>query len=170
MYPHERSLVKNLAGKKFVLIGVNSDPEITTAQGLVKTGAVTWRSFWNGKQGPGGPIAREWGVQSWPTIYLIDAEGKIRYQNVRGPKLNEAIATLLEEVGEDFPEEAIEAAVEEETARTFPDPDEAAAEEPNPDEADDDKAEESADDKGDDEAGDAEATDEKSGDPDKDDG
>ena len=35
----------------------------------------------------------------WPTIYLIDAKGKIRYKNVRGDELDDAIENLLEEAG-----------------------------------------------------------------------
>ena len=48
MYPHERSLVKNLSGKKFALIGINSDDDPAVPQGLAKDGVVNWRSFWNG--------------------------------------------------------------------------------------------------------------------------
>ena len=99
MYPHERSLVKQLADQPFALIGVNSDKELETAQAAVADNNLNWRSFWNGPEGTGGPIAREWRVQSWPTIYLLDAEGRIRYKNVRGEKLNQAIAALLAEMG-----------------------------------------------------------------------
>ena len=34
MYPHERSLVKRLAGKPFALLGINSDAD---REGLKKT-------------------------------------------------------------------------------------------------------------------------------------
>ncbi len=117
MYPHERSLVKHLAGKPFTLIGVNSDEDLTIPQGLVKSGKVTWRSFQNTVNGKA--ISDAWGVSGWPTIYLIDGEGKIRYHNVRGPQLDEALATLLEEAGETFPAEEIHATTEEETKRNF---------------------------------------------------
>ena len=60
---------------------------------------ISWRSFWNGPQGTGGPISTRWGVTGWPTIYIIDAEGKIRYKNARGPKMDEALTELLAEMG-----------------------------------------------------------------------
>jgi len=99
MYPHERSLVEQLADKPFALIGVNSDQDLEKLREVVKEKNITWRSFWNGPQGTGGPISTEWGVSGWPTIYVLDAEGKIRYKNVRGPKMDEAITTLLAEMG-----------------------------------------------------------------------
>lgn len=102
MYPHERSLVKNLAGKPFAIIGVNSDRDIEIPQKLIEEGTVTWRSFQN--EGPEVPISETWGVRGWPTIYVLDAEGKIRYKNVRGDGLDKAVKTLMEEMGEEWPE------------------------------------------------------------------
>ncbi len=99
MYPHERSLVKQLADKPFALIGVNSDKDLEKLREVVKEKNITWRSFWNGPQGTGGPISTEWGVSGWPTIYVLDAEGKIRYKQVRGAEMDKAITTLLAEMG-----------------------------------------------------------------------
>jgi hypothetical protein len=99
MYGHERSLVKQLADKPFALIGVNSDRDLEKIQQTVKDKNITWRSFWNGPEGTGGPISKKWGVQGWPTIYVLDAEGVIRYKNVRGAKMDDAVSTLLAEMG-----------------------------------------------------------------------
>ncbi len=93
MYPHERSLVKRLANQPFVLIGVNSDPK-TRLRTAMKANNITWRSFWDGGS-TGGPIAKSWGVRGWPTIYVIDDRGVIRYKNVRGPKMDTAVDQLL---------------------------------------------------------------------------
>ena len=60
---------------------------------------ITWRSFWNGEDGVLGPIAVKSSVYSWPTIYLIDAKGIIRYKNVRGAELDAAITKLMAETG-----------------------------------------------------------------------
>ena len=97
MYPHERSLVKKLADKPFALIGVNSDSDRDAIRRTVKEKNLTWRSFWNGGS-PSGPIAKAWNVTGWPTIYVLDAEGRIRFKNVRGERLDEAIETLLAEL------------------------------------------------------------------------
>ena len=102
MFPHERSLVKQLADKPFVLIGVNSDPEIEVARKAVKEKDLPWRSFWNGKLGTSGPIAIKWSVGFWPTLYVIDAKGTIRFKFEGGDKveeLDEAITKLLAEAG-----------------------------------------------------------------------
>ena len=99
MYPHERSLVKQLADMPFALIGVNSDSDLEKTREVVKEKNLTWRSFWNGGS-TNGPISTEWRVQSWPTIYLIDSKGVIRYKQINGPQLDEKITELLAEMGE----------------------------------------------------------------------
>ena len=101
MYPHERSLVEKLADNSFALIGVNSDADLEEIRGIVAEKNITWRSFWNGEEGTGGPISTQWNVRGWPTIYIIDDKGVIRYKNVRGKKLDEAIEGLLAELGEE---------------------------------------------------------------------
>ena len=108
MIPHERSLVKQLAGKPFALIGVNSDEEIEVARKAVEKLDINWRSFWNGEKGTFGPIATKWNVASWPTTYLIDAKGNIRYKDLRGEKLDDAIEKLMAEAGHEVELEAEE--------------------------------------------------------------
>src|SRR6476620_7998291 len=98
MYPHERSLVQRLEGKPFALIGVNSDMDREGLKGVLQEERITWRSFWNGGS-TGGPISRAWKVTSWPTIYVIDAKGVIRFKNVRGEALDRAVDSLLKEMG-----------------------------------------------------------------------
>jgi hypothetical protein len=97
MYPHERSLVKRLADKPFAIIGVNSDTDREALKQTLKDEQITWRSFWNGGS-TNGPISTTWNVHGWPTIYVLDAEGKIRYRGVKGEKLDQAIDTLLAEL------------------------------------------------------------------------
>ena len=82
MYPHERSLVKRLEGKPFALIGVNSDKDLAEVKKLNAKDNITWRSFWNGKEGTGGPISTAWNVHGWPTIYVLDPKGVIRYRDL----------------------------------------------------------------------------------------
>jgi len=98
MYEHERSLVKRLEGKPFALIGVNSDTDREQLKKTLVEERLTWRSFWNGGS-TGGPISRAWKVSSWPSIWIIDANGVIRYRNVRGPAMDQAVDALLAEMG-----------------------------------------------------------------------
>jgi hypothetical protein len=98
MYPHERSLVKRLEGKPFVIVGVNSDKDRDKLKETLKEEKITWRSFWNGEQGTGGPISADWNVHGWPTLYVIDADGVIRHKHVGSPgdkKLDAEIDALV---------------------------------------------------------------------------
>ena len=96
MFPHERSLVKRLEGKPFALIGINSDPKRDELKEVMEKEQITWRSFFDGGT-TRGPIASKWNVMGWPTIYVIDSKGLIRYKNVRGEKMDAAVDTLLKE-------------------------------------------------------------------------
>ena len=98
MYPYERSLVKRLADEPFALIGVNSDADLEALKPRLEEEDITWRSFWNGPEGTQGPISKRWNVESWPTIYVLDAKGRIRFRDVHGDDLDRAIETLLAEL------------------------------------------------------------------------
>jgi hypothetical protein len=97
MYPHERSLVKRLKDQPFALVGVNSDRDRDVLKGVIKKEEITWPSFWNGGS-TSGPIAKRWNVHSWPTIYVLDHKGVIRFKNKRGNALDKAVDKLLEEM------------------------------------------------------------------------
>src|SRR5437763_1103136 len=97
MYPHERSLVKQLRGQPFVLLGVNSDRDRNELKKVLAKEQITWRSWWDGG-GTDGPIATRWNVRAWPEVYVLDARGVIRYKHVREKSLEEAVATLLQEM------------------------------------------------------------------------
>ncbi|AGA25498.1 TlpA family protein disulfide reductase [Singulisphaera acidiphila] len=96
MVPQERTLVERMKGRPFVLIGVNGDEDRAKAKTVSAKEGITWRSFWDG--GPHGPISVQWGVSSWPTVYLVDANGIIRNENLRGEALDRAVEALVTEV------------------------------------------------------------------------
>jgi hypothetical protein len=104
MYPHERSLVKKLEDKPFTLIGVNSDRDLGELKKVLEEEKITWRSFWSGKDGTGGPIPTEWNVRGWPTLFVVDHKGVIRHKWVGSPKtevLDGAIDKLVAEAEKD---------------------------------------------------------------------
>ena len=96
MYPHERSLVQRLENKPFAILGINSDPKEKLLEVLKKEN-ITWRSWWDGGD-TNGPIARAWNVSGWPTIYVLDHTGTIRFKGVRGEEMDKAVDQLLEEL------------------------------------------------------------------------
>ena len=67
---------------------------------------LTWRSWWDADDGPrdgpvsshtDGPIARRWNVTGWPTVYVLDGKGVIRYKQVFDKALDRAVDRLLRE-------------------------------------------------------------------------
>jgi hypothetical protein len=101
MYPHERSLVKRLENKPFVILGVNSDSDKKALKGVLEKEQITWRSWFDGP-GTNGPIATKWNVHGWPTLYVLDAKGVIRHKWVGSPgdkAMDEAIDKLVAEAG-----------------------------------------------------------------------
>ena len=60
---------------------------------------ISWRSFFDGGS-TNGPIANQWNVMAWPTIYLLDHEGRIRFKDLRGSKLEKAIEKLVAQAEE----------------------------------------------------------------------
>jgi hypothetical protein len=97
MYPDERSLVAKLKNRPFALLGINSDSNKIELSKVLKQEGITWRSWWNGGS-PKGGIAAAWNVHAWPTIYVLDHKGVIRYQNLRGSDLQKAVRKLLDEM------------------------------------------------------------------------
>jgi hypothetical protein len=101
MFPHERSLGERLANRPFALIGVDSDEDREALKPLLAKENVTWRSFWNGPQGKTGPISTRWNVHGWPTLYILDGKGTIRYKSVGGnpEEIDAMLDKLLVEAG-----------------------------------------------------------------------
>ncbi len=97
MYPHERSLVKRLKDQPFALLGVNSDRDREKIKKICKDKNISWRSFWNGGS-TSGPISKAWNVRGWPTIYVLDENGVIRFKNTRGEAMDHAVDSLLAEM------------------------------------------------------------------------
>jgi hypothetical protein len=115
MLPHEKGLVQLLKDKPFALLGINSDlpPDLdkklaTFDQKLepvrkyvkdevLDKNGITWRQAID--CGTDGPLATQWNIHGWPTIFVVDAQGKIRYRDVRGERMSQAVDTLLAEIG-----------------------------------------------------------------------
>ena len=96
LVPHERALVKRLADKPFVLLGINADEDRDKAKQALAVEKITWRSWWNG--GPSGPISELYNVEGWPTVYVLDAHGVIRHKQVLQQRLDQAVNALLKEM------------------------------------------------------------------------
>ncbi len=103
MYPHERSLVKAMENKPFVLIGINSDRSKADLKKVIADEKMTWRSFWDGGSMQ-GPIATKWNIHGWPTLYVVDHRGVIRHKWVGSPgeeKMDKSLEKLVKAAEED---------------------------------------------------------------------
>lgn len=96
MIPHEREMVERLKDKPFTLVSISADAEKKTLTDFIQKEPMPWTHWWNGQS---GGILEDWDVQYFPTIYVIDAKGVIRFKDVRGKKLEEAVEKLLAESG-----------------------------------------------------------------------
>ncbi|MEE2825929.1 MAG: redoxin domain-containing protein [Planctomycetota bacterium] len=99
MYGHEQQLVEKLGSAPFALLGVNSDRDIETAIGAINDENLSWRNFWIGPEGTSGPLAKQWNIAAWPTVYLIGPDGVIRHKDILGDDLNAALEEMLAEMG-----------------------------------------------------------------------
>lgn len=96
MLPHEKTLVKRLEKEPFALLGINSDGPADKVREILKKRELTWRQAID--ESTDGPWASTWNVQGWPTIYVIDAKGVIRYRDVREHDMDAAVDALLAEL------------------------------------------------------------------------
>lgn len=98
MIPHERELVRRLRDKPFALISVSVDDDRAELEGFLRAEPMPWAHWWEG--GENGPLVRKWNVGIFPTVYVIDAKGVIRYKHVQGEELDKAVDKLLAEIKE----------------------------------------------------------------------
>ncbi len=95
MYPQERALLEKYRDRPFTIVSVDTDDDVETLRRSIASKQITWRCWWDG--GVEGPITMRWGILGFPTIFVLDRRGVIRYRDLRGDELDRAIASLLDE-------------------------------------------------------------------------
>jgi thiol-disulfide isomerase/thioredoxin len=75
--PHEMGLVKLLKDRPFAILGVSADDTAEALRVFQENERLNFKSIYDGRR---GPIAAEWKVEGFPTIFLVDHEGIIRYR------------------------------------------------------------------------------------------
>ena len=93
MYPNERDMVVKMKDRPFAILGVHCENQSILTE-LVKNKTVTWRSWADGEA---GPITTAWNVDSFPTLYLLDHQGIVRWQSNGAPDEQE-LAEMIEEL------------------------------------------------------------------------
>lgn len=97
MYEGNRQLIEQLADRPFVFLGVQGDETIETVRQAVESQTITWRVWWDGSQ---KRIATQWNVRWWPSTFVLDQHGVIRYRDLRGKELATAVRSLMSEEAE----------------------------------------------------------------------
>lgn len=96
LYSFNRSLHQKMEGRQFALVGVNSDTNRDLTRRIMKIQQIQWSNFWNGGN-RFGEISTQWGVKTWPVLYVIDADGIIQLKSVGGHNRAE-ILQLIEKL------------------------------------------------------------------------
>ena len=94
MIPHENEMVKALKDKPFALISISADDKKETLTKFLEETPMPWNHWWVGSQ---SKVHEALNIEHYPTIYVLDAKGVIRYKEIRGTELEEAVEKLLEE-------------------------------------------------------------------------
>jgi peroxiredoxin len=100
MLPVQRALLKRLNSverlkDKFVLVSVSADPRKAKVKQFIADNPMPWTHWYNGNK---GGIVEAWDVRVFPTTYVLDARGVIRYKfagKANEKLLNRAVNNLL---------------------------------------------------------------------------
>lgn len=98
-YPYQRLMLELYKDQPFAILSVNSDT-LETAKRAKADKGLDYRSWWDGnqKETTKGPIATAWNITGWPTIYLLDHTGTIRFVNLRAEDVLKAVRQLMRDV------------------------------------------------------------------------
>jgi len=94
--PNVKDVYARYHDKGFDIIGVSLDNDRAALDRFLDTEEIAWRQIYDGK-GWQAEIGRVYAVSSIPATFLIDRKGRIRYKNLRGDDLEEAVKKLIAE-------------------------------------------------------------------------
>ncbi len=87
-------MVAKYKDKPFALVSISADEEKKELEDFLAKESMPWTHWWEGAD---APIVKQWNIRFFPTIYVIDAKGVIRYKHIRGAELANAVEKLLAE-------------------------------------------------------------------------
>jgi peroxiredoxin len=92
--PHVKKVYEKYNGNGFEIIGISLDDKKHNFSRYVQEEDLPWPQIFDGK-GWQSEVGRLYAVSSIPATYLIDREGIIRYKNLRGNQLDDAVKELI---------------------------------------------------------------------------
>jgi peroxiredoxin len=99
-FPHLRKIVERHADKPFTLVGISEDEDRNVWEDFLKNEKLPWTQWYSGPKG----VVGEWSITIFPTYYVIDAKGVIRFVNPRGDELDKAVDALVAEASDKKPQ------------------------------------------------------------------
>jgi cytochrome oxidase Cu insertion factor (SCO1/SenC/PrrC family) len=77
------------------LLGIHADDHPEKAKAAVEKYQMSWPSFQDARE---GPISKTYNIKSWPTVYVLDRKGVIRYRGLyHRSEIAAAVEKLLQE-------------------------------------------------------------------------
>lgn len=92
--PNVLAAYEKYHGKGFEIIGISLDQSRDALTTFIKEKKMTWAQYFDGL-GWNNKLGQQFGIHSIPATYLLDGEGKIIAKDLRGPALDQKLATLL---------------------------------------------------------------------------
>lgn len=94
--PNVKKVYNEFNGKGFEVLGISLDESSANFQNYVKEQDIAWPQIFGGK-GWNSEVSKSYAVNAIPATFLLDRRGRIRFRNLRGNELYEAVKTLIEE-------------------------------------------------------------------------
>lgn len=92
--PNVISVYDRYHGKGFEIIGISLDTDKNTLESFIKDYGIKWPQYYDGK-GWENELARAYNVNAIPATFLLDGEGRLIAENLRGPALENVVIKAL---------------------------------------------------------------------------
>ena len=90
--PNVRRNYEMYHDKGFEVVGISLDDSQSRLKTFIKESKIPWTNLFAGRD---HPMALYYGVQSIPTVFLVDQKGNVVSTDARGPKLGRLLKKLL---------------------------------------------------------------------------
>jgi peroxiredoxin len=90
--PNVKKTYEKYKDQKFQIVGISLDRSREPLEAYIQKESLTWLHYWDNT----GKVSNLYNVQAIPSTFLIDGEGVIRKTNLRGYRLETAVAELVE--------------------------------------------------------------------------
>ncbi len=94
--PNVKRVYRRYKDQNFQIIGISLDTNRSSLRSYLRRANIPWPQFFD-RAGWENSVARKYGINGIPYTYLIDGQGFIRKENLRGRALEAAVGELIEE-------------------------------------------------------------------------